>query len=47
MLCGSSVPAAAQRAETILHTFSWDTDGGFPFAGPTMDSQEKIYGVGY
>jgi uncharacterized repeat protein (TIGR03803 family) len=37
----------AQDSETVLHAFRYDSDGGFPYAGPTMDSIGNIYGVTY
>ncbi|HEX4079383.1 MAG TPA: choice-of-anchor tandem repeat GloVer-containing protein [Rhizomicrobium sp.] len=35
----------ARDSETVLHAFEYDSDGGFPFAGPTMDSKGNLYGV--
>jgi hypothetical protein len=42
-----SGPARARATERVLHAFAWNTDGGFPYAGPTMDSKGNIYGVTY
>ena len=39
--------AAAQEAENVLHVFSYNNDGGFPFAGLTMDTKGNLYGVSY
>jgi uncharacterized repeat protein (TIGR03803 family) len=46
----SAGPAMANGrggSETVLHTFTYDADGGFPFAGPTMDGKGNLYGVTY
>lgn len=37
----------AQSTETVLHTFTFGKDGGFPFAGLTFDSKGNLYGVTY
>ncbi|HEY1615769.1 MAG TPA: choice-of-anchor tandem repeat GloVer-containing protein [Rhizomicrobium sp.] len=29
----------------MLHTFTYDADGGFPFPGPTTDAKGNVYGV--
>src|SRR5579863_3343350 len=35
----------SQTTETVLHTFTYRADGGFPFAGLTPDAQGNLYGV--
>jgi hypothetical protein len=37
----------AQTTEQVLHVFSYQKDGGFPFAGLTLDSTGNLYGVSY
>lgn len=35
----------SQTTETVLHTFDYRADGGFPFAGLTLDAEGNLYGV--
>jgi len=42
--CGVS---AAQHTETVLHTFTFHQDGGFPLAGLSLDQSGNLYGVAY
>jgi len=40
-----AVAGLAQSTETVLHTFTWGSDGGFPFAGLSFDAKGNLYGV--
>jgi uncharacterized protein YceK len=44
---GLSSPSLAQANETILHTFTWDADGGFPWSGVAPDGKGNLFGVAY
>jgi uncharacterized repeat protein (TIGR03803 family) len=43
----TAVLASAQSTETVLHAFSFNKDGGMPYAGLTFDKQGNLYGVAY
>jgi uncharacterized repeat protein (TIGR03803 family) len=45
IVTGWGTASVAQDSETVLHTFSYDSDGGFPFPGTTMDAKGNLYGV--
>jgi hypothetical protein len=36
-----------QDSETVLHAFTYGSDGAFPYAGPTMDARGNLYGATY
>jgi uncharacterized repeat protein (TIGR03803 family) len=37
--------SSAESKESVLHTFTFHGDGGFPFAGLTFDAKGNLYGV--
>jgi uncharacterized repeat protein (TIGR03803 family) len=37
--------SSAESKESVLHTFTFHADGGFPFAGLTSDAKGNLYGV--
>ena len=41
------LPGAATQAQTltVLHNFTYGSDGGMPYAGVTLDQQGRIYGT--
>jgi uncharacterized repeat protein (TIGR03803 family) len=39
--------AAQAQTLTVLHNFTRGADGGWPFAGVTLDQQGRIYGTAY
>ena len=39
--------SSAENKESVLHTFTYHADGGFPFAGLTFDAKGNLYGVSY
>ncbi|MGO9648946.1 MAG: choice-of-anchor tandem repeat GloVer-containing protein [Terriglobales bacterium] len=43
--CGVVFKLDATGKETVLHSFTGGADGGFPWAGLTMDSAGNLYGV--
>jgi uncharacterized repeat protein (TIGR03803 family) len=41
------VDSSAQAKETVLHSFTYESDGGFPYAGLSFDANGNLYGVTY
>ena len=45
MIAILAATSLAQSKENVLHTFTFDAGGGFPFAGLTFDAKGNLYGV--
>lgn len=43
--CGTVFEFAPNGVETVLHSFSGETDGGYPYGGLIMDSAGNLYGT--
>jgi uncharacterized repeat protein (TIGR03803 family) len=37
--------ASSAQTFTVLHTFTWGTDGGYPYAGLIIDGEGNLYGT--
>jgi uncharacterized repeat protein (TIGR03803 family) len=45
MGCGTVFELAPDGTETVLHTFTGGTDGGYPYAALTKDKKGNLYGT--
>ncbi|MGA7383101.1 MAG: choice-of-anchor tandem repeat GloVer-containing protein, partial [Terriglobales bacterium] len=43
--CGVVYELSTSGAETVLHTFTGQSDGAFPWAGLTPDGHGSLYGT--
>jgi uncharacterized repeat protein (TIGR03803 family) len=45
MGCGTVFKLAPDGTETVLHTFTGGTDGGYPYAALVKDKKGNLYGT--